>query len=101
MPTSICRSIVTICSGLYLLIGMTRFSSKWILSHSTWYKFRGSRQSPDRLTCSSTFLSKISPSVVLVYSTYHSNKGGGSGIAVDSTPNAYVTGIEGVTKFDP
>src|ERR1022692_3556867 len=38
MLTSICRSIVTICSGLYLLIGMTRFSSKWILSHSTWYK---------------------------------------------------------------
>src|SRR5271154_465524 len=44
MPTSICRSIVTICSGLYLLMGMTRFSSKWILSHSTWYKFRRSRQ---------------------------------------------------------
>src|ERR1039457_4615174 len=42
MLTSICRSIVTICSGLYLLIGMTRFSSKWILSHSTWYKFRRS-----------------------------------------------------------
>src|SRR5208337_3510661 len=38
MPTSICRSIVTICSGLYLCMGMTRFSSKWILSHSTWYK---------------------------------------------------------------
>src|ERR1022692_3781952 len=38
MPTSICRSIVTICSGLYLLMGMTCFSSKWILSHSTWYK---------------------------------------------------------------
>jgi len=34
MLTSICRSIVTICSGLYLLIGMFRFSSKWILSHS-------------------------------------------------------------------
>src|SRR5208283_284740 len=44
MLTSICRSIVTICSGLYLLMGMTRFSSKWILSHSTWYKFRRSRQ---------------------------------------------------------
>src|ERR1700731_106268 len=44
MPTSICRSIVTICSGLYLLIGMIRVSSKWILSHSTWYKFRRSRQ---------------------------------------------------------
>src|ERR1035438_7464124 len=44
IPTSICRSIVTICSGLYLLIGMTRFSSKWILSHSTWHKFRRSRQ---------------------------------------------------------
>ena len=42
MRTSICRSIVTICSGLYLLSGMTRFSSKWILSHSTWYKFRRS-----------------------------------------------------------
>jgi hypothetical protein len=26
------------------LIGMTRFSSKWILSHSTWYKFRWSGQ---------------------------------------------------------
>ena len=36
--TSICRSIVTICSGLYLCMGMTRFSSKWTLSHSTWYK---------------------------------------------------------------
>src|SRR5450755_3418595 len=44
MLTSICRSIVTICSCLYLLMGMTRFSSKWILSHSTWYKFRRSRQ---------------------------------------------------------
>src|SRR5271154_5623310 len=43
MLTSICRSIATICSGLYLLMGMTRFSSKWILSHSTWYKFRRSR----------------------------------------------------------
>src|ERR1019366_5093820 len=41
--TSICRSIVTICSGLYLLIGMASFSSKWILFHSTWYKFRRSR----------------------------------------------------------
>src|ERR1035441_7439820 len=44
MPTSICRSIVTICSGLYLLMGMTRFSSKWIFSHFTLYKFRRSRQ---------------------------------------------------------
>jgi hypothetical protein len=44
MPTSICRSIVTICSGLYLWMGMTCFSSKWILSHSTWYKFRRSGQ---------------------------------------------------------
>jgi hypothetical protein len=43
MLTSICRSIVTICSGLYLLIGMTSFSSKWILSHSTWYKNPRSR----------------------------------------------------------
>src|SRR6202142_3782861 len=43
MLTSICRSIVTICSGLYRLIGMTRFSSKWILSHSTWYKSCRSR----------------------------------------------------------
>jgi len=41
--TSNCRSIVTICSGLHLLIGMTSFSSKWILSHTTWYKFRRSR----------------------------------------------------------
>src|SRR5271155_3790728 len=45
MLTSICRSIVTICSGLYLLMGITRFSSKWILSHSTWYNFRRSRHS--------------------------------------------------------
>src|SRR5713226_8326014 len=44
MLTSICRSIVTICSGLYLCIGMTSFSSKWILSHSTWYKICRSRQ---------------------------------------------------------
>src|SRR5713226_5244532 len=44
MLTSICRSIVTICSGLYLLIGMTCFSSKWIFSHSTWYKNPRSRQ---------------------------------------------------------
>jgi len=29
---------------LYLWIGMTCFSSKWILSHSTWYKFRRSGQ---------------------------------------------------------
>src|SRR3974390_1735194 len=44
MPTSICRCIVTICSGLYLWMGMTRFSSKWILSHSTWYKLCRSGQ---------------------------------------------------------
>src|ERR1017187_6172347 len=50
MLTSICRSIVTICSGLYLLIGMTRFSSKWILSHSTWYKFRRSGQKTLRVS---------------------------------------------------
>jgi len=29
---------------LYLWMGMTRVSSKWILSHSTWYKFRRSGQ---------------------------------------------------------
>jgi hypothetical protein len=46
MLTSICRSIVTICSGLYLLIGMSRFSSKWILSHSTWYKSCRSGHNP-------------------------------------------------------
>jgi hypothetical protein len=34
----------SICSALYLLIGMTSFSSKWILSHSTWYKNPRSRQ---------------------------------------------------------
>jgi hypothetical protein len=32
---------------LYRLIGMTCFSSKWILSHSTWYKFRRSGQGED------------------------------------------------------
>jgi hypothetical protein len=37
------RISVPLCSGLYLLIGMTSFSSQWILSHSTWYKFRRSR----------------------------------------------------------
>jgi hypothetical protein len=26
---------------------MTRFSSKWILSHSTWYKFRRSGHGSD------------------------------------------------------
>jgi hypothetical protein len=50
MLTSICRSIVTICSGLYLLIGMTLVSSKWILSHSTWYKFRRSGQTSNDST---------------------------------------------------
>src|ERR1017187_7409990 len=55
MLTSICRSIVTICSGLYLLIGMTRFSSKWILSHSTWYKFRRSRHSEGRAIAAHRF----------------------------------------------
>src|ERR1700690_3347392 len=49
MLTSICRSIVTICSGLYLLIGMSRFSSKWILSHSTWYKSCRSGQDQPKL----------------------------------------------------
>src|SRR5437868_4260052 len=49
MLTSICRSIVTICSGLYLWMGMTRFSSKWILSHSTWSKNRRSRHTVDLL----------------------------------------------------
>jgi hypothetical protein len=39
MTTSICRSMT--CFGLYLWMGMTRFSSTWILSHSTWYKFAG------------------------------------------------------------
>ena len=39
-----------ICSGL--LIGMTSFSSKWILSHSTWYKNPRSRH----LVSSTTFL---------------------------------------------
>src|ERR1700688_439139 len=48
MLTSICRSIVTICSGLYLLIGMASFSSQWILSHSTWYKLRRSRHPQER-----------------------------------------------------
>src|SRR6267154_3047546 len=46
----------TICSGLYLLIGMTSFSSKWILSHSTWYKFRRSRHWGDRQSRYGEFL---------------------------------------------
>src|ERR1051326_9312233 len=60
MPTSICRSIVTICSGLYLLTGMTRFSSKWILSHSTWYKFCRSRHNVSG-TCGNSSQSFILP----------------------------------------
>src|ERR1039457_5271673 len=44
MLTSICRSIVTICSGFDLLVGIAPFFSKWILSHSTWYKSRRSGQ---------------------------------------------------------
>jgi hypothetical protein len=32
MLTSIYRGILTMCSGLYLLIGMTSISSKWIFS---------------------------------------------------------------------
>src|ERR1017187_3394589 len=59
MPTSICRSTVTICSGLYLLIGMTRFSSKWILSHSTWYKFCRSRH--NLLTYLCAWKTKLEP----------------------------------------
>src|SRR5713101_6816634 len=51
MLTSICRSIVTICSGLYLCRGMTRFPSKWILSHSTWYKFLRSGHPRSRRFC--------------------------------------------------
>jgi hypothetical protein len=39
LRSSICCSIGTIYSGLYFLIGMASFSSKWILSHSTWCKF--------------------------------------------------------------
>jgi hypothetical protein len=42
--TSLSRHSVTICSGWYLWMGMTRSSSKWILSRSTWYKFLRSRQ---------------------------------------------------------
>jgi hypothetical protein len=57
MPTSICRSIVTICSGLHLWMGMTCFSSKWILSHSTWYKNRRSRQG--QLTQSGVAVEKV------------------------------------------
>src|ERR1700686_3607357 len=56
MPTSICRSIVTICSGLYLLIGMTSYSSKWILSHSTWYKFCRSRHDNEVVLWSAAFI---------------------------------------------
>jgi hypothetical protein len=65
MLTSICRSIVTICSGLYLLIGMTCFSSKWILSHSTWYNSCRSGQemhcllnAVEAVLCGRTFLSE-------------------------------------------
>ncbi len=41
LPTSICRSKVTICSGLYLLMAITS-SPPDGFSHSTWYKFRRS-----------------------------------------------------------
>ena len=56
MLTSICRSIVTICSGLYLWMGMTRFSSKWILSHSTCTNFPGHVNSASGTSCASCSL---------------------------------------------
>ncbi|MGA9414146.1 MAG: hypothetical protein WBV60_05600, partial [Terriglobales bacterium] len=65
--TSICRSIVTICSGLYLWMGMTRFSSKWILSHSTWYKFRRSGHpalSPSEMLPTIAAFAKLIPAVL-------------------------------------
>jgi hypothetical protein len=42
IPTSICRSKVTICSGLCLLMAMNSFLLGGF-SHSTWYKKRRSR----------------------------------------------------------
>src|SRR6516162_6916322 len=49
MLTSICRSKVTICSGLYLWIAMTGFLLGGF-SHSTWYKNCRSRQLRPLLT---------------------------------------------------
>ncbi len=38
---------------------MTRFSSKWILSHSTWYKFRRSRQRDTRFVDLGRYLCEV------------------------------------------
>ena len=43
--TSICRNSVTICSGLYLCMGIPVPSYNEILSHFGWYKYRRAGQS--------------------------------------------------------
>ena len=48
------------------------------------------------------FVTKLNPTgSALVYSTYLGGSGadGGNGIAIDSTGNAYVTGVAGSTNF--
>jgi hypothetical protein len=45
ISTSICCSSVSICSGLYFLIGIPGAPSERILSHFRWYKNIRSRQS--------------------------------------------------------
>jgi hypothetical protein len=56
LPTSICRSKVTICSGLYLLMAITS-SPPDGFSHSTWYKFR--RCASSKLHAARTYLESI------------------------------------------
>lgn len=51
ISTSICRSGVTVCSGLYLFVDMTSFLLRWILSHSTWRKNSGDVSSGIQQSC--------------------------------------------------
>src|SRR5215813_3793091 len=46
IPTSICRNKVTICSGLYLLMAMTSFPPRWILSFHVHKKRRSRHPHP-------------------------------------------------------
>jgi porin len=72
---------------------MTRFSSKWILSHSTWYKFRRSRH-PQFLPSGApawqtehgvefnTLLNVLPMIIVQPVIQYYANVGGGAQRAV-------------------